>query len=194
MSRPNRSSAITSSPPDGRLSEDIDLIAVSNRKSVAADLDAALPRALARTHGRLTLDPILGSVPGNPPHLRWTDSAATTAVLPRPNSVADRATIARPALCRCPCRRAVGAHTSCLRSIQGRAQSLGRDRCRRRRPLPAGPPTSRRLRTTSRRRPQKPNGRASSLAKPASRSHRLMPWPPFGTLGRSSAARINDER
>jgi predicted nucleotidyltransferase component of viral defense system len=48
--------------PDGRLSEDIDLIAIDDRKIVAADLDAALPRALARTHGRLTLDPPLSSV------------------------------------------------------------------------------------------------------------------------------------
>ena len=45
--------------PSGRLSEDIDLIAVGERKAVAADLDAALPRALARTHGRLTLEPEL---------------------------------------------------------------------------------------------------------------------------------------
>jgi predicted nucleotidyltransferase component of viral defense system len=45
--------------PDGRLSEDVDLIAVGDRKGVAADLDTALPRALARTHGRLTLDPPL---------------------------------------------------------------------------------------------------------------------------------------
>jgi Nucleotidyl transferase AbiEii toxin, Type IV TA system len=48
--------------PDGRLSEDIDLIAIDDRKAVAADRDAALPRALARTHGRLTLDPPLGGV------------------------------------------------------------------------------------------------------------------------------------
>jgi predicted nucleotidyltransferase component of viral defense system len=48
--------------PDGRLSEDIDLIAIDARKAVAADLDAALPRALARTHGRLTLDPPLTGV------------------------------------------------------------------------------------------------------------------------------------
>jgi predicted nucleotidyltransferase component of viral defense system len=48
--------------PDGRLSEDIDLIAIDDRKAVAADLDAALPRALARTHGRLTLDPSLSGV------------------------------------------------------------------------------------------------------------------------------------
>lgn len=49
--------------PDGRLSEDIDLIAIDDRRAVAADLDAALPRALARTHGRLTLDPALSRVP-----------------------------------------------------------------------------------------------------------------------------------
>lgn len=60
--------------PDGRLSEDIDLIAIGNRKSVAADLDAALPRALARTHGRLTLDPALSRVPDTrPATLRRSD-------------------------------------------------------------------------------------------------------------------------
>ncbi|PXX09229.1 nucleotidyl transferase AbiEii/AbiGii toxin family protein [Mycolicibacterium moriokaense] len=45
--------------PEGRLSEDVDLIAVGDRNDVAADLDAALPRALARTHGRVTVDPPL---------------------------------------------------------------------------------------------------------------------------------------
>jgi predicted nucleotidyltransferase component of viral defense system len=45
--------------PDGRLSEDIDLIAVGSRKDVARDLDIALPRAVARTHGRLTIEPAL---------------------------------------------------------------------------------------------------------------------------------------
>jgi predicted nucleotidyltransferase component of viral defense system len=48
--------------PDGRLSEDVDLIALDDRKAVAADLDTALPRALARTHGRLTLDPPLSGL------------------------------------------------------------------------------------------------------------------------------------
>ncbi|WP_319449153.1 MULTISPECIES: nucleotidyl transferase AbiEii/AbiGii toxin family protein [unclassified Mycobacterium] len=48
--------------PSGRLSEDIDLIAIGDRKLVAAALDAGLPRALSRTHGRLTLEPTLGSV------------------------------------------------------------------------------------------------------------------------------------
>lgn len=43
--------------PSGRLSEDIDLIAVDDRKFVAATLDTELPRALARSHGRLTVTP-----------------------------------------------------------------------------------------------------------------------------------------
>jgi predicted nucleotidyltransferase component of viral defense system len=44
----------------GRLSEDIDLIAI-DRKSVAATIDSEIPRALARSHGRLTLEPTLSS-------------------------------------------------------------------------------------------------------------------------------------
>ncbi|KHO23779.1 hypothetical protein QQ44_16395 [Mycolicibacterium setense] len=47
--------------PEGRLSEDIDLIAVGSRKEVARDLDVALPRAVARTHGRITIEPALSS-------------------------------------------------------------------------------------------------------------------------------------
>lgn len=40
-------------PPEGRPSEDIDLIALDDRRDVAADLDDAWPRALARTaHAR----------------------------------------------------------------------------------------------------------------------------------------------
>src|SRR5262249_51549823 len=49
--------------PDGRLSEDIDLIAIADRKDVATDLDAALPKSLARSHGRLSLDAELSRVP-----------------------------------------------------------------------------------------------------------------------------------
>jgi predicted nucleotidyltransferase component of viral defense system len=48
--------------PDGRLSEDIDLIALGDRKLVAQDLDAALPRAVPRSHGRLTVEPALSSI------------------------------------------------------------------------------------------------------------------------------------
>lgn len=48
--------------PTGRLSEDVDLVAVGDRRSVVTDLDAALPRALARSYGRLTLNPVLSSI------------------------------------------------------------------------------------------------------------------------------------
>ncbi|MHA7653919.1 nucleotidyl transferase AbiEii/AbiGii toxin family protein [Mycobacterium sp. ML4] len=63
--------------PNGRLSEDIDLIAVGDRKPIAANLDAGLPRALARTHGRLTLDPILSSVPDTRPAILRTSVGLT---------------------------------------------------------------------------------------------------------------------
>jgi len=43
--------------PHGRLSEDIDLIAVGDRSVLAYELDAALPRAFPRTHGRLVWTP-----------------------------------------------------------------------------------------------------------------------------------------
>jgi hypothetical protein len=48
--------------PDGRLSEDIDLIAIDNRKALAEQLDRELPRAFARTHGRLRVEPPLSAV------------------------------------------------------------------------------------------------------------------------------------
>lgn len=48
--------------PSGRLSEDIDLIAVDSRKTVAEELDDALPRAAARSHGRLALEPLFSRV------------------------------------------------------------------------------------------------------------------------------------
>jgi predicted nucleotidyltransferase component of viral defense system len=63
--------------PKGRLSEGIDLIAVGDRKPVAADLDAGLPRALARTHGRLILDPALSSVPATRPAILRTSDGLT---------------------------------------------------------------------------------------------------------------------
>src|SRR5690606_33669042 len=47
----------------GRLSEDIDLVALGSRTALAADLDAALPRAAIRTHGRLEWMPSLSSIP-----------------------------------------------------------------------------------------------------------------------------------
>lgn len=47
---------------NGRLSEDIDLVALGNRAELAGDIDAALPRAVARTHGRLRWEPALSAV------------------------------------------------------------------------------------------------------------------------------------
>lgn len=66
--------------PDGRLSEDIDLIAVRDRKPVATDLDAALPRALARTHGRLTLDLALSSIPDTSAAILRTSEGLTVRI------------------------------------------------------------------------------------------------------------------
>lgn len=48
--------------PQGRLSEDLDLIAVGPRRELAARLDSALPRALLRDFGRLTWQPALSEV------------------------------------------------------------------------------------------------------------------------------------
>jgi predicted nucleotidyltransferase component of viral defense system len=63
--------------PTGRLSEDIDLIATQDRKVLARDLDRELPRALARTHGRLTLEPPLSqTADAIPVRLRTTEGTA----------------------------------------------------------------------------------------------------------------------
>ena len=63
--------------PDGRLSEDIDLIAVEDRKVLAQDLDRELPRALARTHGRLTIEPQMShTADALPVLLRTTNGTA----------------------------------------------------------------------------------------------------------------------
>jgi predicted nucleotidyltransferase component of viral defense system len=48
--------------PDGRLSEDVDLVALDTRRAVAEELDDVLPRAVARTHGRLTVEPLFSRV------------------------------------------------------------------------------------------------------------------------------------
>lgn len=66
--------------PAGRLSEDIDLIALDDRKSVAAALDAALPRALPRSHGRLTLEPTLGSVASTAPGILRSQSGRSVRI------------------------------------------------------------------------------------------------------------------
>ncbi|MDO3650433.1 nucleotidyl transferase AbiEii/AbiGii toxin family protein [Nocardia mangyaensis] len=48
---------------NGRLSEDIDLVALDNRTVLAAELDTASPRSVARSHGRLEWAPSLSDVP-----------------------------------------------------------------------------------------------------------------------------------
>lgn len=65
--------------PSGRLSEDIDLIAI-DRKSVAATLDSELPRALARSHGRLVLQPTLSSVSGARPAILRSPSGLSLRI------------------------------------------------------------------------------------------------------------------
>lgn len=48
--------------PHGRLSEDIDLIALGGRADMAREIEALLPRALERRHGRLVWAPGLSEV------------------------------------------------------------------------------------------------------------------------------------
>lgn len=63
--------------PGGRLSEDIDLIALSDRKTLAAELDDTLPRAVQRTHGRLEWAPALSAVRDvAPARIRTTSGTA----------------------------------------------------------------------------------------------------------------------
>jgi Nucleotidyl transferase AbiEii toxin, Type IV TA system len=66
--------------PDGRLSEDIDLIAIGERKALAAELDAALPRAVARALGRLTLEPALANVVDTVPAVLHSDDGLSVRV------------------------------------------------------------------------------------------------------------------
>ena len=58
--------------PDGRLSEDIDLISVGSRPATAAAIERTLSSALRRSHGRITWAPALAGV-------RDTDPAVLVA-------------------------------------------------------------------------------------------------------------------
>ncbi len=58
--------------PDGRLSEDIDLISVDTRPATAAAIERTLASALRRSHGRITWAPTLAGV-------RDTDPAVLVA-------------------------------------------------------------------------------------------------------------------
>lgn len=60
--------------PDGRLSEDIDLMAVSRRAEVAVDVERALADGVRREYGRLSWQPPLSTVTGaSPATLRADD-------------------------------------------------------------------------------------------------------------------------
>jgi predicted nucleotidyltransferase component of viral defense system len=100
--------------PDGRLSEDIDLIAAARpRKKLAADLDSVLPRALRRDYGRLTWRPALSEVRDTEPATMIDDQGLAIKVqLLRPDgyppwptevrSLEQRYSTVRPAALRVP--------------------------------------------------------------------------------------------
>lgn len=52
---------------DARLSEDIDLVALSPRDQVALSIEAAVRRGLARSHGRPSWRPALSGTTGSQP-------------------------------------------------------------------------------------------------------------------------------
>jgi hypothetical protein len=66
--------------PHGRLSEDIDLIAMGSRKDVAARIEQTLMRALLPTYGRTAWAPSLTSVRDTDPALLQTDDGLSVRV------------------------------------------------------------------------------------------------------------------
>lgn len=65
---------------DARLSEDIDLIALAPRADVAARIEAALRRGLARSHGRPTWRPALSATSGSQPATLTVEGTASVQV------------------------------------------------------------------------------------------------------------------
>jgi predicted nucleotidyltransferase component of viral defense system len=65
---------------DGRLSEDIDLLALSPRAGVAATVEAAVRRGLARTHGRPVWRPPLTATSGSQPATLAVEGTASIQV------------------------------------------------------------------------------------------------------------------
>jgi len=66
--------------PDGRLSEDIDLVAVGKRREVAVMLEDAIGARLARTHGHLTWEPAPSATRDPEPALLQTDDGLNVRV------------------------------------------------------------------------------------------------------------------
>ncbi|MBU4337488.1 MAG: nucleotidyl transferase AbiEii/AbiGii toxin family protein [Actinobacteria bacterium] len=65
---------------DARLSEDIDLIALAPRADVAAQIEAAVRRGLARSHGRPTWRPALSATSGSQPATVGVEGTASVQV------------------------------------------------------------------------------------------------------------------
>lgn len=65
---------------DARLSEDIDLIALAPRADVAAQIEAATRRGLARSHGRPTWRPELSATSGSQPATVGVEGTASVQV------------------------------------------------------------------------------------------------------------------
>ena len=65
---------------DARLSEDIDLIALAPRSDVAARIEAAVRRGLARSHGRPTWRPLLSGTSGSQPATVGVEGTASIQV------------------------------------------------------------------------------------------------------------------
>ncbi|MCR6706349.1 MAG: nucleotidyl transferase AbiEii/AbiGii toxin family protein [Cellulomonas sp.] len=65
---------------DARLSEDIDLIALAPRTDVAVQIEAAVRRGLARSHGRPTWRPALSATSGSQPATVGVEGTASIQV------------------------------------------------------------------------------------------------------------------
>lgn len=65
---------------DARLSEDIDLIALAPRTDVAVQIEAAVRRGLARSHGRPTWRPALSATAGSQPATVGVEGTASIQV------------------------------------------------------------------------------------------------------------------
>ena len=65
---------------DARLSEDIDLIALAPRTGVATQIEVAVRRGLARSHGRPTWRPALSATSGSQPATVGVEGTASVQV------------------------------------------------------------------------------------------------------------------
>ncbi len=66
--------------PDGRLSEDLDLVAVGNRSRTAADVESSLVTGARRQYGRLSCEPALRDTHGSQSALLRTVDGLTVRV------------------------------------------------------------------------------------------------------------------